>query len=103
MNESYNTTIIQTIIGALKELEREGDVILLGPSPRKAAEKIATELRSMVPNPGLTPEEMHGVRLLIPHAISNKSFFDWEMPRDLGPGCTPSARVEAVRTSPRVR
>ncbi|MGV1926383.1 hypothetical protein ACQZ6S_13855 [Agrobacterium tumefaciens] len=80
MNEPYNTTIIQTIIGALKELEQEDDVILLGPSARKAAEKIAAKLTSMVPNPDLTPEEMHGVRLLILHAISNKSFYDWETP-----------------------
>lgn len=80
MNEPYNATIIQTLIGALEELERDDNVILLGPSPRKAAEKIASKLRSVVPNPGLTPEEMHGLRLLILHAISSKSFFDWGLP-----------------------
>lgn len=80
MNERHNSTIIQTIIGALEQLERDDDVILLGPSPRKAAAKIAIELSSVVPNPGLTPEEMRGLRMLVLHAISNKSFFDWEMP-----------------------
>lgn len=80
MNEPYNLTIIQIIIGSLEQLERDDDVILLGPSPRKAAEKIAIELSSVVPNPGFTLEEMRGLRMLVLHAISNKSFFDWEMP-----------------------
>jgi hypothetical protein len=57
VNECYKTTLIQTVFSALKELGRGDGVILLGPLPRKAAETIAAELRSVVPDPQLTPAD----------------------------------------------
>ncbi|KAA3517691.1 hypothetical protein GOZ78_09995 [Agrobacterium vitis] len=80
LGEQYDLAIMEAILSALKEMERNDEIILFGPTQRNAAVKIAISLKSVIPQPSLTPEEFYGVRALILHALESKSFFDWEMP-----------------------
>jgi hypothetical protein len=69
-----------TIAAELARLERGGEIVITCPSVGPLAERVATAVLGVVPNTGLSPAELYGVRSLILHAISDKRFFDWEMP-----------------------
>ncbi|MBY8824980.1 hypothetical protein [Sphingomonas colocasiae] len=70
----------KTIAMVLGELERDGDLVITSPSIEPVADRIAQAVLSVVPNTALSHLEMLGVRNLVLHAISDKRFFDWEMP-----------------------
>lgn len=70
----------QTIVMALGDLEREGELVDTSSSIERVADRIAEAVLGVVPNTSLSVEELFGVRSLILHAIESKSFFDWEMP-----------------------
>ena len=70
----------KTIAMALDELERDGDLVITSPSVEPIADRIAQAALSVVPSTELSHLELLGVRSLILHAVSDKRFFDWEMP-----------------------
>ncbi len=65
---------------ALSELERNGEIVVTSPSIEPLADRLAEAALNVVPKTDLSFGELVGVRSLILHAISNKQFFDWEMP-----------------------
>ncbi|GBD49783.1 hypothetical protein [Methylopila sp. Yamaguchi] len=65
---------------ALGELERDGDLAIMSLSIEPIADRISQAVLSVVPNTKLSHLELLGIRSLILHAISDKHFFDWEMP-----------------------
>jgi hypothetical protein len=69
--------VIGMTVGAL---EREGELVITCPSIELIADRIAEAALDVVPNTSLSLLELLGVRSLILHAISDKRFFDWEMP-----------------------
>jgi len=68
------------IAQALGELEREGELVVATPSIIFIADRIAEAALSVVPNTSLSLQELSGIRSLILHAVSDKQFFDWEVP-----------------------
>lgn len=64
----------------LSRLESEGEIVVTCPSVEPLADRIASKVLEIVPNTGLSQIELLGVRSLILHAVSDKKFFDWEMP-----------------------
>lgn len=70
----------KTIAMVLGELERDGDLVITSPSIEPIADRIAQAVLSVAPNTALSHLELLGVRSLVLHAISDKRFFDWEMP-----------------------
>ena len=73
-------TLSKAIAMALGELERDGDLVITSPSIEPVADRIAQAVLAVVPNTALSHLELLGVRSLVLHAISDKRFFDWEMP-----------------------
>ena len=65
---------------AVSELERDGEIVVTSPSIQPLADRLAEVALDVVPSSDLSFGELVGVRSLILHAISNKQFFDWEMP-----------------------
>jgi hypothetical protein len=65
---------------ALIDLEREGEIVVISPSVDPLADRLAETALGVVPSTALSFGELVGVRSLILHAISDKRFFDWEMP-----------------------
>jgi hypothetical protein len=65
---------------AVSELERDGEIVVTSPSIQPLADRLAEAALDVVPSSDLSFGELVGVRSLILHAISNKQFFDWEMP-----------------------
>lgn len=70
----------RAMANALIELERDGDIVITSPSIEPLADRLAEAALNVVPSTDLSFDELVGVRSLILHAISNKQFFDWEMP-----------------------
>jgi hypothetical protein len=70
----------RTIATALGDLERDGELMITSPSIGSIADRIAEAALGVVPKTTLSHLELLGIRSLILHAISNKQFFDWEMP-----------------------
>ena len=70
----------KTVATALGELERDGDLVIASPSIEPIADRIAQAALAVVPSTALSHLELLGVRSLILHAISDRRFFDWEMP-----------------------
>lgn len=64
----------------LGELDRDVDLVITSPSIESVADRIAQAALSVVPNTALSHLEMLSVRSLVLHAISDKRFFDGEMP-----------------------
>ena len=70
----------RVMMSALYELEREGEIVLATTRVEALANRIAAAVLEVVPNTGLSRDELIGLRMLIYHAASDKRFFDWEMP-----------------------
>lgn len=70
----------RTIATALSELEKDDELIITSTSIERVADRIAEAVIGVVPNTGLSAQELYGVRSLIFHAVHDKQFFDWEMP-----------------------
>lgn len=70
----------RVMANALSELERAGEIVVTSPSIELPADRLAEAALNVVPSTNLAFDELVGVRSLILHAISNKQFFDWEMP-----------------------
>lgn len=64
----------------LDELENEGEVVLFSAASGFISTRLAKAVLAVVPHSELTFSEMAGLRSLVLHAISDKRFFDWEMP-----------------------
>lgn len=64
----------------LDELEKEGEVVLCSPASGFLSTRLAKAALAVVPHTELTVSEMAGLRSLVFFAISDKRFFDWEMP-----------------------
>lgn len=69
---------------ALGELERDGELVVTSSSVEPIADRLAEAALGVVPHTSLSLAELIGVRSLILHAISDKRFFDWEMPTHTG-------------------
>ncbi|HEX8486219.1 hypothetical protein [Sphingomonas sp.] len=65
---------------ALSQLERDGEIVITSASIEPLADRLVEAALGIVPSTNLSCGELVGVRSLILHAISNKQFFDWEMP-----------------------
>jgi hypothetical protein len=74
----------RVIAAALHKLETEGELVVTCPSIEPLADRVAAAVLAVVPNTGLSQFELLGVRSLILHAVSDKRFFDWEMPTLMG-------------------
>jgi hypothetical protein len=83
----------KTVAMALGELERDGDLVITSPSIEPIADRITQAALAVVPSTALSHLELLGVRSLILHAISNKQFFDWEMPTLTGFTSAEFARI----------
>ena len=70
----------RVIATALHELELDGEIVITSPGIEPLADRIAGAVLGVVPNTGLQTLELVGVRSLNLHAVSDKRFFDWEMP-----------------------
>ena len=70
----------KTVAMALGELELDGDLVITFPSIEPVADRIVEAVLAVVPNTALSHLELLGIRGLVPHAISDKRFCDWEMP-----------------------
>ena len=70
----------RAIAKMLGDLEREGELVITCPSIQLIADRVAEAVLAVVPNTSLSLNELSGVRSLILQAISDKRFFDWEMP-----------------------
>ena len=70
----------RAMTNALGELERDGEIVVTSASIEPLANRLAEAALNVVPSTDLSLDEIVGVRSLILHAISNKQFFDWEMP-----------------------
>ena len=70
----------RVIARALHELETQDELVIAAPGIEPLADRIADAVLAVVPNSGLSQLELLGVRSLILHAVSDKRFFDWEMP-----------------------
>lgn len=79
---------------AVSELERDGEIVVTSPSIQPLADRLAEAALDVVPSSYLSFGELVGVRSLILHAISNKQFFDWEMPTLTGFTATEFERIE---------
>ncbi|MBZ9648777.1 hypothetical protein K9B33_14600 [Sphingobium sp. 3R8] len=77
MKDEKLSRVIAMTLGAL---ERDGELVVTCPSIEPIADRIAEAALDVVPNTSLSFLELVGVRGLILHAISDKRFFDWEMP-----------------------
>jgi hypothetical protein len=55
-------------------------MVITCPSIQLIANRVAEAVLAVVPNTSLSLNELSGVRSLIFQAISDKRFFDWEMP-----------------------
>jgi hypothetical protein len=75
----HDQLLSRAIAAALHDLDRDGDLVITSPHIEPIADRIAEAALSVVPSTTLSLELL-GVRSLILHAISNKQFFDWEMP-----------------------
>ncbi|WP_152612647.1 hypothetical protein [Leisingera sp. ANG-M7] len=80
MTQDDQIALIQAIGKAITDLDDSNELVLCSDDPTNCATKIASSVRHVVPNTGLNSSEMLGIRSLILHAISDKRFFDWEMP-----------------------
>jgi hypothetical protein len=69
-----------TIRTALEELERSGDIVICSTTPNLVTEFLNSRLQILLPNNTISPSELVALRCLLHHAISDKRFFDWEMP-----------------------
>src|SRR5262245_61298718 len=76
----HDQLLSSTVAAALRDLDRDGDLVITSPNIEPIADRIAEAALSVVPSTTLSPDELAGVRSLILHAIWNKQFFDWEMP-----------------------
>ena len=65
---------------ALQELEVEGEIVITSPGVKPLADRVAAAVLTVVPHTGLSQLELLGLRSLVLHAVSDKRFFDWEMP-----------------------
>ncbi|WP_404479106.1 hypothetical protein [Novosphingobium sp. BL-52-GroH] len=77
MDDQYLSRTIAIAVGGLEE---EGELVVTSSSVEPIANKLAEAVLSVVPHTSLSLEELVGVRCLILHAISDKKFFDWEVP-----------------------
>lgn len=73
-------TLRGVLSNELATLEREGEIVICSSSNVPIVKRLVQAALSVVPNTGLTDLEMIGIRRLLLHAISNKHFFDAEMP-----------------------
>lgn len=80
MTQTDQRTRIEAIGKAITDLDELNELVLCSDDPTKCATKIAGSVLHVVPDTGLNSSEMRGVRSLILYAISDKRFFDWEMP-----------------------
>jgi len=72
---------LSRVIGAaLHQLEGEGEIVITSPSVEPLADRVAAAVLTVVPHTGLSHLELLGLRSLVVHAVSDKRFFDWEMP-----------------------
>jgi hypothetical protein len=70
----------RTIMAALGELEKDDELIIISTTIERVADRIAEAVLGVVPNTGLSAQDLYGIRSLIFHAVHDKQFFDWEMP-----------------------
>jgi hypothetical protein len=76
-----NDPILESAIAAeLGRLEADSEIVVCTTSPLRLAKRLHDAVRGVVPDTGLTQQELLAVRSLIFHAVNTPSFFDWEMP-----------------------
>jgi hypothetical protein len=64
----------------LSKREDEGELVLISAATGPISKRLVEAAQTVVPHSDLTLDEMIGLRRLVWHAVSNKQFFDWEMP-----------------------
>ena len=72
--------LMNSIKKALLDLDQRGDIVLCVSEPDSPAKFIYEVVSDLIPNDELTITELAGLRSLISQAVSDKRFFDWEMP-----------------------
>lgn len=72
--------LLDSIKKALSCLEKRGDIVICTNTLDAPAKHIYHAVKEIVPNEKLSFSELSGLRMLIFQAISDKCFFDWEMP-----------------------
>lgn len=72
--------LMHSIKTALLDLEERGDIVLCASEPDAPARHIYGVVSELIPNEQLTTTELSGLRSLVFQAVSDKRFFDWEMP-----------------------
>jgi len=63
----------------LSSLERD-EMIVCVLDRELVAKRLARELLNEAPHLQVSQEELHGLSMLVHHAVSDERFFDWEMP-----------------------
>lgn len=72
--------LMQSIKSALLDLEEQGGIVLCASEPDFPAKFIYEAVSGLAPSDQLTITELAGLRSLVFQAVSDKRFFDWEMP-----------------------
>jgi len=72
--------LMQLIKVSLLDLEERGDIVICTSDTAALTKHIYEVISQLVPNEQLSTSELSGLRSLVLLAISDKRFFDWEMP-----------------------
>lgn len=76
--------LINSIASALREAEDAGDIVICTTTPERTADLISEKVRAVFTGDLFSPEELFALSGLISQAVSDKRFYDWEMPTLLG-------------------
>ncbi|WP_130466536.1 hypothetical protein [Corticibacter populi] len=72
------------IVSALCEAEAAGDIVICTTAPQQTASLISEKIRAVFTGEIFSPEELLALSGLISQAVSDKRFYDWEMPTLIG-------------------
>ena len=77
---SKDAPLDRALAAALYKLEADQEIVVCTTSPQRIVDRLSEAVLEVVPRTDLTASELNGLRLLVHQAISNPTFFDWEMP-----------------------
>ena len=72
--------ICEAILDAVNYLEENDYIVVCVENKNEIVKKIYEHIIEVMPRENISAEELSAIGRLIYHAISDKSFFDWEIP-----------------------
>ena len=76
--------LAESIVAALRSAEDAGDTVICTTVPERIVDRISENVRSVFTGEIFSPSELLALSALISPAVSDKQFYDWEMPTLIG-------------------